>query len=351
MRTLKQFSYSSVEKYLKCSYLWWLYYDKIIPRPVTDNVATVAGTIAHRVLEAYYEPGGVDRAIPTRDLLDLDWRLTLEQMDVPHLYNELQALAAGVIQLHKRASKDYKGRDAIVDPDTGKAYSQPTRSNAWKKALADLGLDTATRDIDRTAKMVGGVWSTVSLSAVFSETYVFLGEYTDTLAPLKLSVQAQELQISGDGPAGRSTVNPVRFPHNNELFVAKIDMIATDPDGRIYMLDHKSSKSPPSMTQAQHWEQLLLYAWAHHQLWGIWPQYIGINHLRSNKLVTAPFKEELVAGALERHKQALRGISAEVFIQQSPTSFGSNCYNDYSKEACPYLYHCHPAFFRAVRGR
>lgn len=351
MRVLEQFSYSSVEKYLKCSYLWWLYYDKVVPRPITDTVPTVAGTITHRVLDCYYEPTGVNRAIPARDLLDLDWQVTLGEMGVPHLYGELQSLAEGIIQLHARAAKGYKGRDAIVDPDTGKPYSQPTRTNAWKQALAELKLDKTQREVDRTAKLCGGVWDAVSLSSVFSETYVFLGEYQDTLAPLNLTVQALELPISGDGPLGRRTINPVRFPNNNEFFVAKIDLIATDPEGRIYLLDHKTSKKLPSMTDAQHWEQLLIYAWAHFMLWGVWPQYIGINSLRDNKLITAPFKPELVEGALARHTQALKGIEAEIFIQQSPTSFGSNCYNDYSKEKCAYLNTCHPDFFRAVRGR
>lgn len=60
-----------------------------------------------------------------------------------------------------------------------------------------------------------------------------------------------------------------------------IDLI--DPLG--YVVDHKSQRKLPTQDQLNHDSQLLIYAWAYKQLYGILPAKVYWNDLRTSKLI------------------------------------------------------------------
>lgn len=345
MTLLEQCSFSRLEKYGKCSYLYWLHYWKPIPRPVTDTVPTVAGTVAHAVLEVFYPIDGNNRVVSTLDLLNQYWEDRLKEEGLESCFTELQYIALQMETLHARATEGYTGPDPILNKD-GKFGKMYKKTNAWSDALRDSGIASLAASINETAGQKHKLWATVSLSEVFSETYVFLKNYRDTMA--FLSIYMLEMPISRDDD--QQPVNTVYWPGTAIEFTGFLDVIATDPQGRIYIIDHKTSKDKPDENKVAHWEQLLLYGWAMHQLWGRYPDYIGINSLRGNVLTVAAFDPSLIEGAMNRALGKMRGIHGELFYQSNPTDYGSPCYNDFSPEnSCAYLSHCHPRFFQAVR--
>lgn len=345
------FSFSKMEKYLRCS--WWYYLRHIKGIFVeTDSVATVAGTIAHDTLEMFYDVNGVNRTTPVEELLSNIWINKLIDIDALHLFDALQTIAADVAQMYVRAGSTYRGLDAIVD-DKGKAFSKPASSNAWKLALKKLNLPIRQAEIDAVAKASGvKPWGTVSLSAVFAETHTFMAGYVDHITANGLSVLSQELPLSMPAVKGgdlKDAINMVYYPNGN-VYCGYLDMIATDEHGRIYIIDHKTSKDAPTSAKVAHWEQLLLYAWAHFELWGRWPDFIAINHIRTKQLIIAKFDESLINDALDRAMAIHDGIERQVFIQVSPTAYGSQCWNDYKRTPCEFLQNCHPAFYKIVTG-
>lgn len=342
---LDQASFSRLEKYGKCSYLYWLHYWKPIPRPVTDTVATVAGTVAHSVLEQFYDNELVNRSISTLDLLNHYWEERLKAEGLETCFVELQYIALQMSELHARATEGYKGPDPILTKDRkfSKTYKKTTD---WANALKALGIDKRSADINEVAGRRHKLWGTVSLADVFSESYVFLKDYRDTMG--FLTMYKLEMPISRDDD--QNSVNTVYWPGTRIEFTGFLDVIATDSQGRLYIIDHKTSKDKPDENKVTHWEQLILYGWALHQLWGRYPDYIGINHLRSNSLVVAKYDPALIEGALNRALGKMRGVLGELFYQANPTDYNNPCYSEYSPEnACPYLFHCHPRFFEAVR--
>lgn len=352
----RAFSFSRIEKYLKCSF--WYYLRHVMKRVVpTDSVPTAAGTIIHTTFEEFYGPV-IDRSMSVVEVLEVVWMNKLQSLGLLHLTDKLESIAQDVAQLHVRAAAGYGGIDAIRD-DKGKVYTKPAATNAWKTAHAALRLPERQREIDNLAKNACSqpgaketVFATVSLSMVFALTFTFANAYkVDQITEAGLTVLAQELIISlppAGSPKGTPIINPVRLP-NGVLYSGKIDMICSDQYGRIYLIDHKTSKKEPMRAEVSHWEQLLLYAYAHFSLYGRWPDFIGINSVLHNKLIIMPFDQKLVPAALERAMQAINGIDKEVWIQQAPTAYSSNCYNSFNSEmTCEFIHDCHPDFALAV---
>jgi hypothetical protein len=88
----------------------------------------------------------------------------------------------------------------------------------------------------------------------------------------------------------------------------------------------------------------VLYGLAIWRRTGQQQDYIGINHLRTNKLVLAPFNLDLALEVLKTKLQTIRGIDHKVYIKQDPFGYGSMCVTDSAKgpRYCPFYSTCHP---------
>lgn len=346
----RHFSFSAIERYLKCSEFYRKWMDKSIPRPVTDNINTVAGNVVHEVCELFYGPD-LDRQVPVLDLLDTTWSATLHNANIGDLHAMLNHVASDLLTLTERTKATYTGADRIWDGS--KPYSKPAQTSAWKAARQQLKLDQRQATIDTHAAHADPLWGKVSLSGAYALSYQYLSGFVDTLTPVGLSVCAIELPLSGGRKGSRKDtgerVNVVRLP-SNDIFMGYIDLVAMDRSGYLYLLDHKTSKKAPSQADVAHWEQLLLYAWAHHYVWGRWPDFIGINHIQSGKLITAPLRTDLAEQAVRRFVAAIEAIDRGTFLVQSPTAFNSKCYDGYNRVPCEYMHLCHPTYYRQVVG-
>jgi hypothetical protein len=302
-----------------------------------DSVATRAGTRVHTALECFYGDL-VSREVPAIELLLGNWQdyfREREMLDV--FWEELNALAGHQADLLRRASAGYTGPGPIRTAGGGISQA-PERTKQWKDLAARFRMDERRQDLDSLADlMLCDGWDQVSLVDTFLASVSYLLNYKDTLPLLRVEHIEAEL-----------------LPHNVSLpgvdgMVVNgfIDLLARDVRGKLYLIDHKTTKAEPSESKLMHMDQLCLYAYACKQIFGEYPAFVGINHLRSNRLVLAPFDERLMHLALGRLTATIGGIRSKVFIPQSPTSYNTPCYSDYTG-ACPYLGHCHPGFARAV---
>lgn len=340
---IKAYSFSKIEKWLKCGELFrWLYLDKTVPKIATDNVATVAGSIVHEVLEVFHP---TPTTMQVLDLLDGMWIAKLPDYS---LVTQLDEIRFDMARLYERASAAYRGPDAIRD-ENGKAYKAPLRSTAWRIAMERLDLPRRQDKIDKQGALLGKPFNTVSLSNVYSETYRILGNYANPIAQAGLTICATELAFSKINYKAETVEFPVEFPGTGIYYTGKIDAIAIDVRGRLVLLDHKTSKPPaPSPAEVANWDQLLLYCFAHEQVWGRLPDFMGINHIVTGKFVLVPVDPLLVQGAVRRAIQAVMAIEAGMFIQQSPGGYSSHCHNKFGTGPCDYLKHCHPAYFAQI---
>lgn len=96
-----------------------------------------------------------------------------------------------------------------------------------------------------------------------------------------------------------------------------IDMICEQPDGSIWIVDHKSQSKTPSVNQLAHDPQFIIYAWAYRELYGALPDGVKYHALRSNKLIESgvldDFERKLTA--LKKDVQAM--VSQKEFARRS----------------------------------
>lgn len=354
-------SFSRIEKYNQCSeYFRRFYVDETDTKPVTDTIATVNGNVVHDVLEEFYGDL-VDRDVPVDILLDGYWRSRLvedfmkpEQMarvdpyqpggpPVPFL-PALKAIAKDITWMHWRASEACTDPAVAIRDQYGKLYKKPTMTKVWEHAWKHLRLDERQAAVNAQAGKLNKLWAAVPLTSVYAESYMVLDGYKDTMSNLK--ILHLEMPISDEADSNTW----VLIPGTNYYFKGYIDVVAEDEYGCHGIIDHKTSKMKYTKAKVAHWDQMILYAWAYYELTGRWVDFIGINALRSKVLVTADFEQRLVEPALDRLRAAIRGADNRVFVPQSPTAYGSRCYDEWKEQdkACPYLGKCHPEFAKKV---
>jgi hypothetical protein len=329
----KKISYSAIEKYLKCSELYRRWYlDKSVPRPLDISVAMEGGTYVHGALEEYY--GVYERGMHPMNIMEFMWQIELAKYELDGLYEDLQGLRFDYSSLMGRAAADYKGPNPIRN-GKNEVPKKPKQTKAWEKMAAALNLENREHRVNIKAAEKNPVWKELRLSDVFSESYYLLEKFKDNF--IGHTIIAIEFEFE------------VVLPGTDYIFRGKIDLITRDAFGRLGIYDHKTSKDAPTAGKVQHWEQLLLYAWAYWIYTQEWPSLLGINHLRSGNLVTGNFDQSLVQPAVDRKIAATRGIDAGVFIPRAPGDFGAPCVNEYDEErVCCYFKVCHPKFARAL---
>lgn len=388
------YSFSKLGTYNKCSHYFYLYYlDKSVPKPDTDNKNTVLGNACHDVLEEYYLQfmvppvgDGVPVIKPVETLLEEWWvkRLTDDGLSaiLPSLVGYEQHLA----WLYHKATEAYTGPDAIRSGKGNfrKVPTKPEMTSDWKVQFVTAGLDqlsaqieaytravASEREVARDAKQAAEPdvklprlksrhWLKMQIQDIYTQTWAILRGYVDPVAGT--TIHGVEYKLTDYDRDFKHMVNPVELiaAHQKPLYpgladspmldvaatflTGFIDLVVIDGQGRVYIIDHKTSKGgPPALYKVILWEQLLIYGWAWHKLTGRYPDFIGINQLRDKTLVCAPFDPVLAEQAIRRKLGAIKGIDAEVFIMQNPSDFGASCIG-FGGEACGYLAHCHPAY-------
>lgn len=400
------YSYSKLTTYDRCSQLFKLIYVDNIPEARQDTVATTLGSFCHAGLEAFYEDETGKVESPYHALMSEGgiWDQELKRSNLLMLRPDLVKYANHMAHLYGRASASYKGADAIRKSD-GSIAMAPQMTGAWKAYCKKHGLDFLSRKLDNTAAKADKRWAAISLSDVFAQTVGIMHAYQN---PKEIAaVVAIELPVSeqwflaadkDNNPLIDTDGNPVktsrtRGPHpmfrdeNNRptlveienefrmpeldeatgrlkrdeegnivfstdvLFNGYIDMLARNESGELLIIDHKTSSGKvPAVEKISRHEQLLVYGFIVYHLSGEMPSAIGINHLRSGRLILAPFSLEKAELAIERLCGNRRGAELNVFVKQDPYGWGSKCIQDKkdSVDFCPGLKYCFPDVYESL---
>lgn len=393
------YSFSKLDTYNRCSEMFRLQYVDKVRSVDTSSIETEIGSRCHDALEVFYsDPSTTD---PYSVLLS-QWKSELEAIGLEALYTDLNHIASDISKLLYRAGPNYTGSDAIRTGNKSIARS-PELTTDWKNAARYLKLDERRQRVDRLAADVNKKWISMSLADVFATSCAILFGYknpteinevllvemglsdikcvaADPADPTKKLLDSngntvetsrsrgtyrpwidpktktnlitninQKVTFPSLSPDGEFILDPsskeIKYPDDNDLFNGYIDLVCRTPDGKLAVIDHKTSKGDaPSVTKVARHQQLLLYGWAIWRVTGTAPEYIGINHLRTNKLVLAPFSMEMALEALKSKLQTINGVNHNVFIKQDPYGYGSMCITDSAKgpRYCPYFDMCHP---------
>lgn len=396
-------SYSGLTVYDECSMLYKLQrIDRVIPA-MSDTNATRIGTFCHTSLEHYYgdETGTVQSPYDELTRAGGIWDQELESCQLQMLRPKLQAYAHHTTALYERASASYKGKDAIRKKD-GAVSAAPHMTKAWTDYARQHGLNQLSDQIDQVAaKVAPERWEGLSLSQVYAESLGIMYPYrhpADIDAVVAIELPVSEIQFQGAdeenqplydelgqpvptsrvrGPhpmwvddKGQTAVLNVLYPfylpaldengrlipdgqgdyvrREDLLFTGYIDLVARNEKGELLIIDHKTNAGEvPSRSKISRHEQMLVYGFMVTLLGGEQPAYVGMNHLRSGKLVLAEFSMAKAEVAVERLLSIVSGIEKKVFVRQNPDGYHSRCVVKPFREGepprlCPGLPHCHP---------
>jgi hypothetical protein len=310
--------------------------------------STVIGSIAHEALEKYYR-GEVENPV---EALDQIWEELLSP--VQDVMEELQEVREDLQLLSWRASSECKDPKIWIRNRDGSIPKALGMNGKYKSEIERLGIDDRKTEVNR--KGFEGIpdWSlNLSLADCYAETYQIIERYKDI--PGLKKVLAVEFGISTKNKETGEVENAVTLPISKQNMNGFIDLIA-EVNGQLTIIDHKTTRGEaPDMLTVMYTDQLMLYAWAYNELYGVKPQYIGINHLRSGKLVLAPVNWELVADTLNRFESSIVAARNGTYLKKSPTEYQSPCIGGAKNMSevtsiCPYLDVCHPDLYQILRG-
>lgn len=372
------YSFSKLELYNKCSYAFKnQYIDKVI-KEYESTLATEIGSWCHEALEQHY---GSDNSDTSYNYFVNTWKEMLQNYGIYDKYNDFSKLANQAGQLYTRAAYWYKGSDAITT-SRGELVKDLPSTRVWKDEIGPTDYNKIRASLDQLMMTKDPKWKSVSPTDVFVQSSWILYNYQnpaqikeiyaieyglselvcveadpmDKHKPLlKNSIKQTVTKTKGSGanlyinlktgePEIVSINNPVKLGENQYLN-GFIDLICKTPDGKWAIIDHKTSGGlPPSVDYVKHHQQLLLYGWAIKQITGIQVDYIGINHLRTNQLILAPYDNNLGQQAVDNRIPILKAIKHDIFIKQDPLAFGSPCMRQGKSglEYCAFASTCHP---------
>ena len=401
-------SYSSISKYDECSYLYKLIkVDGALEQ--ADTEPTKTGTYCHKALEEVYEAGsGSPYQVLAGEggIIDQELeKLGLKEA----LRDRIQVYSHHHTKLLRRASASYKGEDKIrkangdvpkMPEATGpwKAYAKEHKLEEMIRVIdqeaskASAKLAAAGKDKD--------TWVRLRMSKVFGDALGIMHQYTHDpriAEILQIEFPISEFRYLAADDAGNPlfdengepvTTSKVRGPHplwyedpkarkggrlldilhpffipktkngklvkdaegnyefrDDAVFVGYIDMLSRGQDGVLQVNDHKTNAGDtPTPAKVARTEQFLLY---HFMMWvmtGEWAE-IGMNHLRSNRLVLTKVELEDVEAAVARLAEAYRGIEFEVYTRKSAEAYNSPCMkieDGKDPRFCPGFALCHP---------
>lgn len=401
--TPKTVSYSGLTVYDECSMLYRLQrVDRVLP-PMADTEATRIGQFCHASLEAYYgdESGQIESPYHELTRPGGIWDQELQACKLQMLMPKLQAYAHHTTGLYERASAAYKGKDAIRKKD-GSVSAAPHMTKAWTDYAKQHGLTQLADYINHTAaKIAPARWEDVNLSQVYAESLGIMYPYRhpveiDAVVAIELPISEIQFHAADENnqplydelgqPVPTSRVRgpyPIHLDEDNRqttlnvlypfflpvlgpdgklvktedgdyvrredlLFNGYIDLVARNPQGELLIIDHKTNSGEvPSKGKISRHEQMLVYGFMITLLGGEKPAYVGMNHLRSGRLILAEFSMEKAELAMERLLSIVAGIEKRVFVRQNPDGYHSRCVVKPFRDGepprlCPGLPHCHP---------
>lgn len=343
------YSLSKINTYTRCSNFYKCRY--ILGMKVPSGPSTLLGSIVHTSLENLYtavkEGGSVDKREVFKGAIKevLVSKGFIEEPTWNEIGEEIFNCAAILRNAYLKASADYEGDDAIRT-NSGSIAKCPEKTSAWKDFLRKRGKASNKEllDIALNAIELKNRFGRVSPTDVIGEAYNMFVNYTHPKCIS--SIRNIEYPISSYNKDRTKVLNPFKLPSSlvgdSEIYLmAFIDMVAELDDGGIIIIDHKTNKTQYDEKVIRVNTQLLLYSWVYEQITNEKVKYIGINNLRSNKLVYIPtppeeYRWEIINCLFAAHKN----IKDQQFVKHVPENY-SPCLNSFG-DLCPFLGYCWP---------
>jgi len=335
-----KYSVSRLKSYGTCSQLYKnKYVDKI--KVEEGSYYTVLGSLVHKVLEDYYKGG---RSTSLIELFSINAIEYLKDMGAPtdwDLAKGLISYTQGVQELYKKARPEYIASDSIRKAD-GSVASVPERTTGWKRQYGSLGLEGIKLSVNKLSQGFDIRSQDKDLCDVFAEAYNLLLNYKHP--PIVHTVEHIEYPLSHLNMNTMEIINPVLMPDkyggNSGIYLnGYIDLIGRDIEGKVVIIDHKTSSEEAKVDLIPYNVQLLAYAWAYEVITGETVSYIGISNIRAgtHSIAPVPSKEErdsLLKTLFNKHILIKNGV----FFRHLPES-NSPCLKMYGNP-CPFLSTC-----------
>lgn len=347
-------SFSRLELFLCCPQKYKLRYIDGTPHKKEINEHLMLGTLVHGVLEEILDP---ETSLEAGEAFALYLGTWMNEVGLPaDLQQDLLDFAPDYARLLQRASPEYFAADSIRNKDGSPPRDlQNFPPGSWTAALRAQKLSTKKMDIDNAGSTACALFRDISLAhlvgtAFYMSVHFVLPEwFAETLAVEK------GISDPGRGKKNATLKDPVLFPGSETLHLqAYLDWVVKTTDGRIAIIDHKTSKKAPTEAEVVHHPQLNLYAWLWYKFTGRFPELIGIHHLASHSFVMVNLETEALQGVLRNTMEVQSAIDSGIFPKRYPGAYNSPCLSrDYRsgevKEVCSFVSLCWPSFAASLQ--
>lgn len=373
--TLELFSFSKLDTYLECSYKYkFKYVDKVEGR-FESSIETTVGSWVHDALELFYSS---DSSMQPYDYFTNNWKDLLTSYNLYDQFTEFTYLASITGGLYLRARADYTGPNPLRTK-TGAIATKPDMLTEFKAELAKTDFYKRKAALDLKMSKKSPTWRDISAVDCFCQASFLCYNYKN---PEEIhEVYAVEMGLSSttflaadpvdpskpyqvnntDVTTTREGPHPIWYDSNkkskiisvdNKVELTKssllngyIDLVSKTKTNKLCIIDHKtSSGDAPELYKVARHNQLLLYGWAVTTLSGEKPDFIGINHIKTGKLVMAPYDHDYAQQVVDSKIDVVKAIEAKAFIKRDPYAYGSPCVKKLATGTryCPYIDLCHP---------
>lgn len=349
---ISSISVSRLQVYLACQQL---FFEKYINKSGivvdTKQTALIQGSLTHALLEVRLKDLSLVAQTP---LVVAEWLVEVCGLNIAADFEEMLQgkgicltsvleYAESLSSLLKRCGPKYEEEDKLRTKD-GKILADPLTypSTAFRQAYDQLNLSQNKQIIDVSAARQHPDFATndISLCNVVANSLNFAQNFTYP-EDFKRTI-AIELDLSAQTETPLSIVPGVEWK-------GYIDWVYETKTGEVVIVDHKTNKAIPNELEVVHHEQLNIYASLYYEIYNVWPNRIGIQHLRSDTLVTAEVDPVISSQIYSYYKEITLDIlnPRAVWLRQSPAkTYAGTCVKKFglSVQVCPLLASCWPNF-------
>jgi hypothetical protein len=345
--SISYLSVSRIKTYQECSEKYKNKYVSGIPDSGTSK-STLIGSLIHEALEEYYLNNhiSVEEAFYISSPTTLSSKAFNGQELKESFINLLKSYSAGSVSLHKRASEDYQGKDAIRTKD-GRVPTAPQMTSSWKSGYISLGLEALGNKINIEACTINIDLMDLDIAEIYTEALFLCTRFQEPDTTIKtLHVEFPISDVRREGRLINAVLLPEQYGGSESKYlngyIDKVALINHEGEEGIAIIDFKSG-GEFTLNDIKYNPQLYSYVYAYEKITGEEVKFIGIHNLRKGNQVTVRVDRNIMNTVLDNLFSTHTLISAGLFRKHLPDSKYSKCLNSYGKP-CPYLSVCWPDF-------
>jgi len=340
-KTFQTVSFSALESYKSCAQFYSYRYIENIKHEQPLEKALLVGSWTHTMIEdKLNNDSDLDLVEESFKVHIPEWldtcgiKLNLEQVE------KLIELSIELSHLLYRASA-FCNDGTKIRNSNGTVLKSPIDfpSSSLKNELVKLPCYRFKAQLDQVACQQNEVFLHISFTWLFAEALFNASVFSFPKWAEKTIHTEFEFGTSEE------TIVPIGGVNSNTSLLGYIDWIVKMNDGRIAIIDHKTSSKCPTNEEVLFHPQLNLYAYAYKVLFGSLPSVIGINHIKTGNIILAEVKSSIVNETVEYYSLLYNEAQKNVGVKKHPNDYQSPCVKrDYNSNKvisiCPYLEKC-----------